>query len=104
MPPQLRIDRPRLQAGKVIFEYSHHLTALSPQWMGYGFGKESLADLREDLRTLRDYLRQPEQMLLLAIMGHIAADQNLGAATRAAITGRVITFDDTSLASPLVIT
>lgn len=104
MPPQLRIDRPSVRSGNVVLEYSHHLNALPVSPMGYGVAWQSLADLRDDLQAFREYLRQPERMVLLALMGRLAADPTFNAATRTALTGRIITLDADSLTAPLVVT
>lgn len=102
MPAQLRIDRPRRVAGKIILEYSHHLTSLPVQAQGYGLAWESLPDLREQLQNLREYLRQPEVMALLTILGRLEADPTLSALAN--LQGRILTFDSASLTSPLAIT
>jgi len=102
MPPQLRIDRLRRVSGRVVAEYSHHLNTLPAQAQGYGCACENLQDLREQVQALRDFLRQPEQMLLLAILARLQADPTLS--TPGAFTGRVLTFDDTNLTDPIAIT
>lgn len=86
----------------MILEFSHHLVTLPAQPMSFGLGWNSVADVRDKIQELREFLRQPEQMALLAIMGRLAVDQTLS--NPAALQGRILTFDDTSLTSPMGIT
>lgn len=103
MPPQLRIDRPAVRSGQVHVEYSHHLVTLPGTMSAYVSVWQSPQDLRDDVRALREYLREPERMLLLALMGRLAAEPTFSAATRTALTGRIVTFDGDSLTSPFVV-
>ena len=73
----LRIDASRLVDGQPVLEYTHTWDTLPAQPSGIGCVWPSVEDMLEQARTLRDWLRQPEQLVLL----HLLAAFDLDAAT-----------------------
>ena len=102
MPPQLRLDRIRRISGRMLLDHTHDLVSVPAQWQGETFAWESVLDLREHVQRLRDFLQRPEQLVLLNLMGRLAADPTV--ATPAAFQGRIITFDHTSIVAPFGVT
>lgn len=82
---QLRIDATRLVKGQPVLEYTHGEGPLPLRPSGTGCAWGSVEDMLAQARVLRDWLAQPEQLVLLQVM----AAFNLAAATptdRAAAT------------------
>ena len=73
----LRIDASRLVDGQPVLEYTHTWDTLPAQASGTGCAWPSVEDMLAQARTLRDWLRQPEQLVLL----HLLAVFDLDVAT-----------------------
>lgn len=69
MAAQLRIDAARLVKEQPVLEYSHTLADPLPQAThGTGCAWPTVEDMLAQARTLRDWLAQPEQLVLLHVL------------------------------------
>lgn len=80
MAAQLRIDAARLVKAQPVLEYSHTTRdPLPPAPQGYGCAWESVEAMLDQARTLRDWLAQPEQLVLLQVLTAFDVDKPLPA-------------------------
>lgn len=98
MAAQLRIDAARLVKGQPVLEYSHTTADPLPKApQGYGCAWETLDDMLAQARTLRDWLAQPEQLVLLHLLQAFDVDvppapRDVDAAVQT-LPGKVVTLD-----------
>ena len=80
---QLRIDRARLVRGQPVLEYTHTEALLPSQPSGIGSVWDSVEEMLTQARTLRAYLAQPEQLVLLHVLAAFDVDLSTPDATTA---------------------
>ena len=89
----LRIDASRLVDGQPVLEYTHADGQLPVQASGTGCAWPSVEDMLDQARQLRDWLAQPEQLVLLHLLAVFDLDAPLLTDRDAAIT--LATLPDT---------
>jgi hypothetical protein len=86
MAAQLRIDAARLVKEQPVLAYSHTTSAPLPQApQGYGCAWATVEDMLAQARTLRDWLAQPEQLVLLHLLAAFDVDKPVLAPTEAEV-------------------
>jgi len=84
MAAQLRIDAARLVNDQPVLEYSHTTRDPLPKAPhGTGCAWATVEDMLAQARTLRDWLAQPEQLVLLHLLAAFDVDKPTPAAPEA---------------------